>query len=422
MKFKLLVTVLLPILLNGCAGPGANLEKARQTLFLTGTVLKIQGSEAEIAVRYAEPTATPETFVAELAQKVGSKAVFVEGGRTEINGVPVLIDRVTKEVLVVKAEKGGAFAEGDSVSISVPKKTIAVVDFEVINAPRSDMAKILRESLTSELVESGQFTVLERAKLKPVLDEIKLSQSGLTQESSETMVGKVLNADVILTGTLAETGGDWTVNLRIVNVRTSQAIAAIAYKSSLFKPSDLRDTSLLSEDFEGDSFPSWNLGYQSSGEDHYKVSVDRSTGAEGSTSSLRVDFDFIHDMSYFANATTYTKRDLSSFQGIEFYVKGTEGLNAYVNLLSSQPDDPNKINNRVAHFEMSPEWRKIRIPFDSFVVGRSWINGGAKKFGAQPGDQLLRLNRIEAVRVGLMGRHLPIRKGTFWIDRVSFYR
>jgi hypothetical protein len=264
---------------------------------------------------------------------------------------------------------------------------------------------------------------LERTKLKSVLEEIRLSQSGLTQETSESMAGKILNADIMLTGTLVETGGDWTVNLRVVNVRTAQAIASIAHKSPLFKPADLRDPSSLSEDFEGDSFSSWNLGFHRSGQDYFKVSPDRSGGAENSAVSMRVDFDFTHgELDYFANASTYSKRDLSQFKGVELYVKGTEGINAYANLLSSQSDDPNKINNWVANFEITPEWRKIRIPFDSFVIGRSWIKGGAEKFGARTGDQLLRLNRIEAVRIGLKGKHIAPRKGTFWIDRISFYR
>ena len=56
------------------------------------------------------------------------------------------------------------------------------------------------------------------------------------------------------------------------------------------------------------------------------------------------------------------------------------------------------------------------------MIGRSWIKGGATKFGAQTGDQLLRLNRIESVRFGLKGKHIPVDKGTFWVDRIGFYR
>ena len=44
-------------------------------------------------------------------------------------------------------------------------------------------------------------------------------------------MGKLLMADIILTGTLADIGGAWDINLRLVNVRTGQAMAAISMRT-----------------------------------------------------------------------------------------------------------------------------------------------------------------------------------------------
>jgi len=282
------------------------------------------------------------------------------------------------------------------------------------------MGKILLESLTNELVDSGQFVVLERSKLKSVLDEIRLSQSGLTQEPAESMTEKIVSADILLTGTLAQTGGEWMVNLRVVNVRTAQVIAAISEKTPLMKPADRRDVSALSEGFEGESFPTWNLGRHGSGDDTFKVSIDRSTGAQDSRSSIRVDFSAgQHDN--FVNAATAAKRDLSQYKGMELYVKGTEEMDAVFQLLSSMPEDPNRIDNFIGGFVVTPQWKKVRIPFESLVVNRKWIKKGANNFGAQSGDQLLRLNRVDAARFGIKGQEAAAG-GTFWIDNVSFYK
>ena len=87
-----------------------------------------------------------------------------------------------------------------------------------------------------------------------------------TKETPEKVMGKLLMADIILTGTLADIGGAWDINLRLVNVRTGQAMAAITMRTPLFKPTELRDASAFNEDFEGDVVnPSWQIGYRAKG-------------------------------------------------------------------------------------------------------------------------------------------------------------
>jgi len=58
-------------------------------------------------------------------------------------------------------------------------------------------------------------------------------------------------ADLILTGTLAEIGDKYDINLRLLNVRTGQAVAAINVSAPLFKAVEMRDSSNWNEDFEG---------------------------------------------------------------------------------------------------------------------------------------------------------------------------
>lgn len=421
--YRIFALVVVSLFFWGCAAPGASTVKSDESLFLNGTISKVAGNKYEIAVTYPDPPATSESIIPDLAGQVIRKTIFAEGGTTEINGTPVIIENVGENSLTVKAEQVGGFARGNRVRILIPKKQLAVVDIEMLNTRRRDMGRVLQESLTSELVESGHFIILERAKLKTVLDEIRLSKSGLTRETSEVMAGKIINADFILTGTMAEIGDEWNINLRLLNVRTSQAVASIVHNSPLFEQGEQRDMSPLAEDFEQDTLIPWNIGYQKSGEDYFKVSIDRSTGASGSASSLRVDFDFTHGSTmFFANASTKIKRDLSQFKGVELYVKGSANMTNYFSLLSSQTRDANRINNWVAPFEMTTNWKKITIPFESLVLGRDWIKEGAKTYGANPGDQQLRLNRVEAVRFGLKGKNLPVSKGTFWIDKISFYR
>jgi hypothetical protein len=116
------------------------------------------------------------------------------------------------------------------------------------------------------------------------------------------------------------------------------------------------------------------------------------------------------------------KRDLSLYDGFEFYVRSTDRLYASVEIKMSHPDNPNKIDKWIGNFETDNVWEKIRIPFNKMVIARGWIREGAKSYGAEPGDQVMRLHRVEGFEIGVDVRRNSDIKGTFWIDRISFYR
>ena len=68
------------------------------------------------------------------------------------------------------------------------------------------------------------------------MNELQLSLAGLTKESPDSVLGKLIMADLILTGTLADLSGTWDVNLRLVNVRTGHAMSSISKKIPMIKP------------------------------------------------------------------------------------------------------------------------------------------------------------------------------------------
>ena len=56
---------------------------------------------------------------------------------------------------------------------------------------------------------------------------------------------------------------------------------------------------------------------------------------------------------------------------------------------------------KVVFFEVGPAWEKIRIPFSQMMIARGWIKeGAASMYGATPGDQVMRLERVEGFQVG----------------------
>ena len=80
---------------------------------------------------------------------------------------------------------------------------LAVREFE--NKAGGDIpASAITEMMTTELYEAGLFTLVEREKLHYVGEEIRLSQSGLMDESTAPELGKIKGAQYSMTGAVTE--------------------------------------------------------------------------------------------------------------------------------------------------------------------------------------------------------------------------
>ncbi|MDP2279020.1 MAG: CsgG/HfaB family protein, partial [Nitrospirota bacterium] len=277
--------------LTGCAAvkPGSDVEQKEQASllqYIDGTVQRVSGNEIVLSLKLPELKKTSELPINEIAQQVIQKSLFLEGIKIDINGIPAVIKEVRGNVITAALEKAPIFSSGTTIKLQIPKKIIAITDFEVIKGREKEAGRVTLEGLTSALIDSGHFTVVERSKLKTIMDELQLSLSGLTKETPEKVLGKLFMADIILTGTLADISGLWDINLRLVNVRTGHAMAAIAMRTPLFKPTELRDASAFNEDFEGDIVDaSWFFGYKKYDKSTYERYVDQNIGAEGSKNS-----------------------------------------------------------------------------------------------------------------------------------------
>jgi hypothetical protein len=424
MKKALVLLLMLSVLsLISCAAFQQQ-EKSEPTGILTieGTVQNVSGKEATLVLRLPEVKKAPESPIHEMAQQVVQKSILLEGMKTEINKNPALVKEIRGNVVKVEFDSPVTLPPGTVLNLDVPKKTIAVVDFEVIKGSQKEAGRVTLEGLSSALIDSGQFTVVERTKLKAVMSELELSRSGLLKETAEKMTGKLLMADLLLTGTLAEAQGEWDIHLRLLNTRTGQAVSAVAMKTKLFKPSEIRDAGPLVEDFEtSQADPSWVLRRMGK-KAHFQAKLDKSDGAEGSKKSVRIDFKLLEGTEPVnARVENMKKRDLSFFDGIEFYAKATDNFQGYFTLLTSQQENPSKMDAWTGSFQVDKGWERIRIPFNSLHIGRQWIKKGAQRYGATPGDQIMRLNRVESFTIGISVHMNSDASGSLWVDKVRFY-
>jgi len=109
--------------------------------------------------------------------------------------------------------------------------TIAVLDFENNSFfdPESyeSLSRGLAEIMITELSRVQAVRVVERQKLRSLLDELKLSQSGLIDENSTLKVGKMLGVKhLVFGGYIVTMDKKIRIDVRVVEVETGLTIKA----------------------------------------------------------------------------------------------------------------------------------------------------------------------------------------------------
>lgn len=121
------------------------------------------------------------------------------------------------------------------IRVSGPKKTIAVARFENTSGINSylTLGDDFSAQLSDALIQSGMFTVLSRKDLGAVFTEQDLAQSGRMAKSLSAQKGKVIPAQILITGNITEfeenaKGGDQGLNIHGVSIGMGKSDAHIA--------------------------------------------------------------------------------------------------------------------------------------------------------------------------------------------------
>ncbi len=78
----------------------------------------------------------------------------------------------------------------------------------------------LTETLQIEIVNRRHFIVVERSMLGKVIEEQKLSLSGLTEEEQATKIGALVGAEKIWLGSLSYTGNLYVITIKSIDTKT----------------------------------------------------------------------------------------------------------------------------------------------------------------------------------------------------------
>ncbi len=112
------------------------------------------------------------------------------------------------------------------------QRTIAVMNFDNNSITDKDQLEPLKtgmaDMLSTEMANIEAFKVVERKKLKDLLAEMSLGQSGVLEASTAQQVGKLLGAQTLLLGGFVNMfGGQMRIDVRIVEVETGLTLKAV---------------------------------------------------------------------------------------------------------------------------------------------------------------------------------------------------
>jgi len=103
---------------------------------------------------------------------------------------------------------------------------IAVVN---IQSPKTNVSEYIIESLIMHLVNENKFIVIERSEMDNIQREQDYQLSGAVSDETAVSIGKQLGTQFIITGSMLPIGNNYSLRLKITNVRTAQIIGTQMY-------------------------------------------------------------------------------------------------------------------------------------------------------------------------------------------------
>jgi len=184
----------------------------------------------------------------------GLVCALVLGFAASANGQPSMANTVTPRLRVAVMDLTGSALkmQQQMMAQAAPGGVVQTTQTTIALAPPAEFARSLTEALTTSLVGTGKFIVLERLALTQVQQEQDLGASGRVNKETAAEVGKLMGAQVLITGDITSftfnrsaLGGKLsgvikgldagvervtaavTIDLRLIDAVTGEVIASI---------------------------------------------------------------------------------------------------------------------------------------------------------------------------------------------------
>ena len=108
-----------------------------------------------------------------------------------------------------------------SITAMAQDRKVAVFD-PAGSAVDNTIKEIVREEISSIIVNSGSYIVLERQLIDKVLEENRFQSGGLVDDSQISEIGKQMGANVVFVSSIASMGSNLYISCKIIDVQTAR--------------------------------------------------------------------------------------------------------------------------------------------------------------------------------------------------------
>jgi TolB-like protein len=105
-------------------------------------------------------------------------------------------------------------------------KSVAAVDFTDLEGQPTELGRFLSEQLTVEIVANSSLTMVDRANIKHILAEHKLTVEGLVDPANAKKLGEFAGVDTILVGNITEIDDGYRLTVKAISTSTAQIVTA----------------------------------------------------------------------------------------------------------------------------------------------------------------------------------------------------
>jgi TolB-like protein len=166
---------------------------------------------------------------------LGAEVASLPGARSAVApvagpqaAVPAAAGGLAAPVDVAVRRLADQLAAGFQKQADARYKRVAVLGFSETGAEsrRRELGTVVSAELATALRRDHGFLLVERARLKEVLGEMRLGAMGLVDEATAPRLGKLADAQALVLGSVSEAGDRFLVNARIVTAETAETVAA----------------------------------------------------------------------------------------------------------------------------------------------------------------------------------------------------
>ncbi|MDR3200195.1 MAG: CsgG/HfaB family protein [Spirochaetales bacterium] len=122
-----------------------------------------------------------------------------------------------------KSVEDALYKAGDELIKALPKNsTVAIIS---VASNDTEMAEFVIDELAYVIVNAGSFKVVDRKSLDTIRSEQKFQMAGEVDDDSAVSIGKLLGANIVITGNIGGSGSTRRLRLKALDVKTAQIVA-----------------------------------------------------------------------------------------------------------------------------------------------------------------------------------------------------